>query len=403
MKIRINEHAVLIYITIVIITLSESVFFNNRGLNNTLEYLGYFLLLSSILLSFIKESNNLNKKRDACSFLLVLILSGIGLWFQNVSITRFFVLQFTIFAIAIISVLSSNYMSSLRIIRGSAYALLVGIALAILLGLVSGDGIWDQINTGAGIFGIPLGFNGGMVFKNYFSADILIIYICLSIYERCEEYKSVDKVVQFFCAFFCVLSNSRGGLVLLAIYCIALNYSIVFRIKKKYIKIFILCVMIIGFALFVKFYNNILDSFGTYAYRFRGLINYLNYYEGDGFHMFFGNAESFYDKDVSYVMAVRSTTGFDGSLEMSWLNILIKSGLLGIAAYVIIFFRLFKIAVRATNQKISTCMIALTLTCLVSSLVEAYIQSIHCVFGVMCYLIINGLYGYDRKRGDNND
>ena len=392
MKMQINKYSLLINISILIITLSESLFFQNRGLGGGLEYVGYALLLSEILISFIKKKKNLDKKKDILLFLVVFLFSGIGLWFQNISVGRFWILQFTVVAIAIISILSTNYMTSPKIIRGAAYAIFEGIFIATVLGMVSGDGIWDQINAGDGIFGIQLGLNCGMVFKNYFSADLTIIYICLSIY------KLIDKVVQIFCVLLCVLSNSRGSLLLLVIYWIALNYSIIFKVAKKYRKILISIIIIIGLSLFVRLYNDIVSGFSTYAYRFRGLENSLNYYTKDVFHMFLGNAESFYDKDVSYVMAVRRTTGFDGSLEMAWLNILIKSGLLGIIAYLIIFFRLFIMANKSKNHQLTTCMVALILTYLASSLVEAYIQSIHCIFGVMCYLVINGLYGYSKRQ-----
>ena len=113
-----------------------------------------------------------------------------------------------------------------------------------------------------------------------------------------------------------------------------------------------MAIIIIGLVT-VNIFNNIILRFSTYAYRFRGLLNYLNYYNGDSFHMILGNAESFYDKSNSYVMAVRSTTGYDGSLEMAWLNILIKSGLLGVLAYAFIFIRMFKLAVKANDKVIS--------------------------------------------------
>ena len=94
-------------------------------------------------------------------------------------------------------------------------------------------------------------------------------------------------------------------------------------------------------------------------------------------------------------MAVRSTTGYDGSLEMAWLNILIKSGLLGVLAYAFIFIRMFKLAVKANDKVISVGIMAITITLLASSLVEAYIQSIHCIYGMMSYMAVNGLYGCD--------
>ena len=96
-------------------------------------------------------------------------------------------------------------------------------------------------------------------------------------------------------------------------------------------------------------------------------------------------------------MAVRSTVGFDGSLEMAWLNILIKSGILGIISYIIIFVRMFWLQQKVKNKVISVGILAILITLLGSSLVEAYIQSIHCIYAVMSYLVINSLYGIDYK------
>ena len=330
-------------------------------------------------------------------FIIILILSSIGLWFQNITKFRLFILEFTVVAISMISVLSVNCMCSLDIIRGGTYAILIGIITSSLLGIIGGDGIIDNIKAGEGILGISLGLNGGMVFKNYYSADLLVIYISLYIYGKYIKQKSIDKLTKILCLILCVLSNSRGGLLLFAIFVISTNYSIIYSISKKYRKFIVLLAIIIIGLVTVNIFNNIILGFSTYAYRFRGLLNYLNYYNGDSFHMIFGNAESFYDKSNSYVMAVRSTTGYDGSLEMAWLNILIKSGLLGVLAYAFIFIRMFKLAVKANDKVISVGIMAITITLLASSLVEAYIQSIHCIYGMMSYMAVNGLYGCDLK------
>ena len=396
MKVKLNKYT-WIYISIFIITISESIFVNNRGLDNIFEYIGYGILLIYIIISFFKKDNYVDKKGNFMFFIVILILSSIGLWFQDITKFRLFILEFTILAISMISVLSVNCMCSLDIIRGGAYAILIGIITSSLLGIIGGDGIIDNIKAGEGILGISLGLNGGIVFKNYYSADLLVIYISLYIYGKYIKQKSIDKLTKILCLILCVLSNSRGGLLLFAIFVISTNYSIIYSISKKYRKFIVLLAIIIIGLVTVNIFNNIILGFSTYAYRFRGLLNYLNYYNGDSFHMIFGNAESFYDKSNSYVMAVRSTTGYDGSLEMAWLNILIKSGLLGVLAYAFIFIRMFKLALKANDKVISVGIMAITITLLASSLVEAYIQSIHCIYGMMSYMAVNGLYGCDLK------
>ena len=191
MKVKFNKYT-WIYISLFIITLSESIFVNNRGLDNLFEYIGYGILLIYIIFSFFKKDNYVNKKKNFMIFIVILILSSIGLWFQNITKFRLFILEFTVVAISMISVLSVNCMCSLDIIRGGAYAILIGIITSSLLGIIGGDGIIDNIKAGEGILGISLGLNGGIVFKNYYSADLLVIYISLYIYGKYIQISSND-------------------------------------------------------------------------------------------------------------------------------------------------------------------------------------------------------------------
>ena len=54
MKVKFNKYT-WIYISLFIITLSESIFVNNRGLDNLFEYIGYGILLIYIIFSFLDE------------------------------------------------------------------------------------------------------------------------------------------------------------------------------------------------------------------------------------------------------------------------------------------------------------------------------------------------------------
>ena len=65
----------------------------------------------------------------------------------------------------------------------------------------------------------------------------------------------------------------------------------------------------------VFFYVNYAMNIDTYMYRIRGLLNYLDYYEEHIYYMVFGSAEMAYEKDVPYVDAIRSTVGWDGTLQ----------------------------------------------------------------------------------------
>ena len=396
MTFKISKRGFVIYLSFFIITLSESIFIKYKGYVDVLEYVGYGILLTTMSISFFKNKNP-HEFKNLTLFIITLLLASIGLWQQNISFNRLFILQFTVLAICLVSICSTNYLYSIKMVRGGAYAVLAGIAISSFLGLIGGYGIVDTISNNLGILGIPIGLNGGIVYKNYYAADLIIIYACLDIYRKFIGKVKADRLTQRLCIVLIFLSNSRGGIILLLIYLLCSNYSKIYKLSSKYRKIITYLFIVIGLFACYWIFNNVILQFSTYAYRFRGLINYLNYYEADSFHLIFGNAESFYDKNQNYVMAVRSTVGFDGSLEMAWLNILIKSGILGIISYIIIFVRMFWLQQKVKNKVISVGILAILITLLGSSLVEAYIQSIHCIYAVMSYLVINSLYGIDYK------
>ena len=63
MKVKFNKYT-WIYISLFIITLSESIFVNNRGLDNLFEYIGYGILLIYIIVPCFKKANYVNKKKN---------------------------------------------------------------------------------------------------------------------------------------------------------------------------------------------------------------------------------------------------------------------------------------------------------------------------------------------------
>ena len=73
MKVKFNKYT-WIYISLFIITLSESIFVNNRGLDNLFEYIGYGILLIYIIFSFFKKDNYVNKKKNFMIFIKKIIL-----------------------------------------------------------------------------------------------------------------------------------------------------------------------------------------------------------------------------------------------------------------------------------------------------------------------------------------
>lgn len=386
-------------IAIFIITVSESVFAVKLGLDAIIECLGYAILFYTIFNSITKTHKKQDKQKIICFSIVIFLLMSVGLFFQDITTKRLFTLLFTVFGILGASTLSFDYLKNTKIIRNSAYALLFGIIVSAFLGLLVGENIIVSVNKGEGIGGIPLAVSGGILYKNYFASDMLAIYWGLYFYGKIEKTYKIDQLVKIIAFFLCILSNSRGGILLFIVFWLVTNYKIIYKLKKNQRMMVLMILFFFGVLVSINLYTNVILEVSTYAYRFRGMTNYIDYYKNDLFHLVFGNAESFYDKGKTYVMMVRSTTGYDGSLEMAWLNIIIKSGLLGIVGYILLFIRFFYMAKKTNNTTISMAIISISVTLLASSIVEAYIQSIHCIFGIYAYLLINGLYAYGNEKG----
>lgn len=391
MKVKIKKSS-LIYLSILIITFSESIITKKWEINNLLEIIGFFFLLSGIFVSYKNLPNNKIKRKLLYLYICTLLLLSIGFIWQDISVVRALTLIAITVALATISCLSFGYITNEYVIRSASYAVFVGILMSAILGALFGVGIIDVIVGGYGIFGIPIGLNGGVVYKNYFAADMLMVFIGLYVFGKYQRLSGVDRLVMFIAFLSIMLANSRGGIILFFVFILSTNYKYIMKLKKNQRVVFLIFSLTIVSFLVYEFYKNIILGFSTYAYRYRGMLNYINYYSDDWFHLLLGNSESFYDKSVSYVMMVRSTTGYNGSLEISWLNIIIKNGILGVIAYVMIFAMFLKMAKNVRNKETSSLIIAIAITLLASSLVEAYIQSVHCIFAVLGYLIINALY-----------
>lgn len=165
-----------------------------------------------------------------------------------------------------------------------------------------------------------------------------------------------------------------------------------------------LCFLIIAFCIFVAvlfalvFYRFYALKSGSYLYRVQGLINYLNYYSNDLPHMLLGNSEmAFRDPSIDYASAVRSVIGWNGTVELSILSILIKNGIIGLCGYLLIYIRWFLISLK-TNFKIRNYYLAVYFTLIVSAFVENYITNMHVLFGLTGYLILSCFSSFICKR-----
>lgn len=105
------------------------------------------------------------------------------------------------------------------------------------------------------------------------------------------------------------------------------------KLKASQRGIFVFVVSIVGVIGAALVYSFIISDSGSYMIRMKGFITYIELYKADFFHMWYGNAEMAW-KDGNYVNNVRAVIGWDGTVELSFLSILVKNGILGYFGYV---------------------------------------------------------------------
>ena len=387
MKIKTND--LYLFATIFLLTLSHCVAYVGTKVEAIIEYSGYLLLLMGIIISFFRHRAKYRRAKTALIFFIVLVLLSIGIFLQDLTIFRKITLLFTVVAISIVSTLSERFLIEINKLRVMAYACLFGVLISTCICLILDVPIVRY--TSEATFGIIYYFNGGIRDKNVATMMIAIIislYVCSK--ERGTP-KPIDQIVSFLCALVLIAANSRGAWIEYLVFALMLNYRRIGKVVKAHRVFFVLFIVLSVLPFIILFYNGFVMKSETYLFRYRGLMNYISKYRNDAFHMIFGNAEMAYKPGVEYAYAVRSVTGWNGTIENSWLNILIKSGILGIIAYIIIFVRAIITAIKCDNVFYKTIYLSVTVMLIISSFVAIYIQTIHGLFGIYCYLVM-GLF-----------
>ena len=394
MKIKLSRN-IFLCIFFFLLTFSGSYYCKEHGLDQNLEYVSYGLLMIALFLNYIKLDKKYRYKYINSISVIVLVCSVIGIFLNDLTLSRTMILFFTMFARWTCVFWGDNYINSFSILRAISYAILAGVMTSTFLAWITEH---QLIYASEGILGFTIAFTGGIQFKNYFAADMLAVFIGLYFYRKYERRRPIDLFVIILSVILLLFSNSRGGYVLFVVFLVVANIDIIIKISKKQRKIFLCVTTILAILAFIYLYKNIALNSSTYMYRIRGLLNYLKYYNNDLFHMLLGNTESFYDQELSYVFAIRKVVGWDGSLEFAWLDVIVKSGCIGVLGFFLVFARFINTARKDETWDLGVVMASILATLLVSSLVEAYIETIHAVFGIYCYLVMAGTNGRINER-----
>lgn len=389
MKIR-NNTKLKLFISFFILTFSDALYFYEIGWSNKLNYLGLMLLLLTEFEKFVKMSPNKQAKIILFELMPVLFAFSIGIIMQNMSAFIKIKLVVSMVIIACIALLSDRLLDSLEDIRGASYGILWGIVCTFILSIITGTSIVSRVEEGKFLFGLSMGLRH----KNNCGMDLLAAFSGLYICRK--NHKRKDRFTLYFLFVLIILSHARIAWGLLVLFMIMMQLDYIKYIGKRYRKIVSKVIYIFFFISCCFGFRYISIHSSTIAIRVRGLINWLNYFHGDIFHIMFGNAAlAWADTGYGYVMNVRSTVGMDGTLEMAVLGILVKNGAIGFLGYIIIFRKYIKkICMLNDSTMIKNDMIAVISIALISMLTESFIINLAVVFGSYYFVLIGGTIGF---------
>ena len=370
------------------IVLGSSQAIVNLGLDNVVKYVSYFILISCILLKLIVNRKNIVVGR-IFYFILISFLFTIGICLQDLPISKRIYLSFSMLIISSLATLPITLFSTVKEFRRIAYYLLYAVLLSTFLGLVFRVQMLTIAVEGVGS---SFGFNGGMLHKNFYAITVLSSYILLFISRKYGVKHDIDNYVLWFELFLIFISNSRTVyLILIVFYCIN-NWKLLLRINKKQRFLLIFVAVATLLSLVIIFFEYITTNSGSYSVRVQGIINFFNYYHSDYFHLFFGDAKlAFGDSTHDYGYNIRSVTGWNGTVEMPLLSVMIKNGYVGLIGYAIIIASFITSIKRIKNIDLKTIGLLILIPLLMSATVENYIVNISFVFMPVCFCTLNSL------------
>lgn len=367
-----------------LMTIGSSAGFLKLGVGTLFEYLGLMLLLLGCFARFLKNTRRF--KTPAFILLItVLILFNIGLLFQTLPLSNILKLMISMVILAVIAIFPSDYIQSIPDLRKIGWGFLLGTVCSTFAALITDISIITRASEG---FLVNFGYNGGFEHRNYFSYSLIVAFISFYMPFRYGHRKAADLPCMLISLLLLLLTNSRGAYLVFAAFLLFDNCtSITIPFYGKKLRpgqaAIIACIAAI------PVYILLVITSETFYFRINGLINYLEVFCTDVFHMLFGNAEIAYrETGLTYDQNIRSVIGWDGSVELVLLNILIKNGLLGLIGFILIFVRYFKKVRRIKNTGYQTFMYALILSFLMSAFIESFLANINFSYGTFSYTVI---------------
>lgn len=384
-----------VFFSFFLITVGNAQYLSLNSWGANLQYLGYLILLIKIFVNFYKYDRN--KIKLLSYYFIIVFLFNIGIVIQYMDMSTKIRLSMTTIVIATVSILSKNLLRNYTIINVACMAILTAIIFTTMLSLVTHTSLTNIAVEG---IGSSFGFNGGLQHKNALGEDALISFIGLYFCKGKTKYQKINKILMLISILLVIFSNARECYIWLGIFVL---YELIYNLRfvsKTQKNIFVLLSGLIVVVMGLLLFRHILNNSGSYGMRIQGLINYLNIYGNNRFVMLFGNAPmAWRNSGLSYEENIRSVTGWNGTVELALLNILVKNGLIGLLGYIIIFFNYIKGYVKMHSCKDKEYGVLIIIIMLTSTLVQSSVVGIQSIFGIFGYLLISHFLGdNDEKR-----
>lgn len=401
-----------IFGALALLVFSNSILAISWAVDSYMKYFAYFLIVCCACVSFLSAKNTAkNVLHTLIVFFVVSILFSFGLLLQQLTLGTMLRLIITMLTISCIAILGQDLLSDLSAIRTASYGILAGTLLTLILSLFSGIVLLEPVYDGI----IPVGFNGGIEYKNFFGSILLAGFMGIYLYNRFCRENLTDKIVMWLLIIALLLSSARSSYIFIVAFLVLVNidrigkYLHKFKPFQKLTDLWLRCyhshkiplligVGLISAALILVTAVLLSKISSTYAMRYRGVTEYLAYVHNDPFHLLFGNAETVWaNSDLDYVASLRGILGWNTSFEVAFINVLIKNGLVGLIGFVFLFTYLAK-SIRSGSLQNKLMLWSVMGILLLSTFVESFAANIHTLFGVYCYMLIAGIGGMDRNK-----
>ncbi|WP_044772597.1 oligosaccharide repeat unit polymerase Wzy [Streptococcus suis] len=386
MRIRINN---LFFVAIAFmgIIISNSQVVLAIGKASVIQYLSYLVLILCIVNDLLKNNKHIVVYKLGYLFLIIFLFT-IGICQQILPITTKIYLSISMMIISVLATLPISLIKDIDDFRRISNHLLFALFITSILGIMMGATMFTGAVEG---IGFSQGFNGGLTHKNFFGITILMGFVLTYLAYKYGSYKRTDRFILGLELFLILISNTRSVYLILLLFLFLVNLDKIKIEQRQWSTLKYISMLFCAIFLYY-FFGFLITHSDSYTHRVNGLINFFEYYRNDWFHLMFGAADLAYgDLTLDYAIRVRRVLGWNGTLEMPLLSIMLKNGFIGLVGYGIVLYKLYRNVRILKTDNIKTIGKSVFIIVVLSATVENYIVNLSFVFMPICFCLLNSI------------